>query len=65
MLQWRDGVHVDGITHSAVFADIRFGSGRGTDDHHFEGLMVAWPMGAPEPPQPEPRPEPPPLDPPE
>lgn len=54
-------VHMDGADCVAVFADIHYGM-NSSEGHHFEGVMAAWPICAPEP-QPGPGPQLPPLPP--
>lgn len=61
-LQQKTPVHIDGVTHTAIFADIQYGMKGQHDDHHFEGIMVACPMRGPVPPPPWP-PAPPPIEP--
>ncbi|CAN7349427.1 hypothetical protein [Acidovorax sp. LjRoot117] len=55
-LQQKTPVHIDGVTHTAIFADIHYGMRGRSDDHHFEGIMATCPMRGPIPP---PRPQPP------
>ncbi|TXT39006.1 MAG: Uncharacterized protein FD135_2491 [Comamonadaceae bacterium] len=63
-LQQKTPVHIDGITQTAIFADIHYGMKGQGDDHHFEGLMVAIPMRGPIPvPPPGPVPPPTPIKP--
>jgi hypothetical protein len=58
-LQQRARVHIDGVAHTAVFADIRFGEAAGAEQR-FEGLMVSCPLaGQPVPPVPPAPPVPP------
>ncbi|MFS2033842.1 hypothetical protein ACEN8I_07410 [Polaromonas sp. CT11-55] len=49
-LQQRTPVHIDGVTNTAIFADIHYGMRGQNDDHHFEGIMVACPTRGPLPP---------------
>jgi len=49
-LQQRTPVHIDGITNTAIFADIHYGTKGQGDEHHFEGIMVACPTRGPLPP---------------
>ncbi len=43
-------VHINGVTHTAIFADMHYGMRGQNDDHHFEGIMVACPTRGPLPP---------------
>lgn len=62
-LQQKTPVHIDGVTNTAIFADIRYGMKGQADEHHFEGIMVACPIRGPvPPPQPWP-PQPTPIEP--
>ncbi|CAN7603810.1 hypothetical protein [Polaromonas sp. LjRoot131] len=61
-LQQKTPVHINGITNTAIFADIHYGMRGQSDDHHFEGIMVACPARGPLPPPPWP-PGPLPIDP--
>ena len=62
-LQQKTPVHIDGVTNTAIFADIRYGMKGQADEHHFEGVMVACPTRGPVlPPGPCP-PHPKPIDP--
>jgi len=63
-LQQRTPVHIDGVTNTAIFADIHYGMRGQSDDHHFEGIMVACPTRGPLPPPGPPWPPgPPPIEP--
>lgn len=61
-LQQQTPVHIDGVTNTAIFADIHYGMRGQGEDHHFEGIMVACPTRGPVPPGPWP-PEPTPIRP--
>lgn len=63
-LQQKTPVHINGVTHTAIFADIHYGMRGQSDDHHFEGIMVACPTRGPIPPPGPPWPPgPPPIEP--
>ena len=63
-LQQKTPVHINGVTNTAIFADIHYGMRGQSDDHHFEGIMVACPTRGPVPPPGPPWPPgPPPIDP--
>lgn len=65
-LQQRDGVHVDGVDSTGIFADMYFGIAGQSNETHFEGLMVACPSHhglPPAPPEPPGPPAPPHDDP--
>ncbi len=63
-LQQKTPVHIDGVTNTAIFADIHYGMRGQSDDHHFEGIMVACPTRGPLPPPGPPWPPgPPPIEP--
>jgi len=49
-LQQQTPVHIDGVTNTAIFADIHYGVTGQHDDHHFEGIMVVCPTRGPMPP---------------
>jgi hypothetical protein len=51
-LQQKTPVHIDGVTNTAIFADIRYGMKGQSDEHHFEGIMAACPIRGPIPPPP-------------
>ena len=46
-LQQKTPVHIDGVTHTAIFADIHYGMRGQADDHHFEGIMATCPVRGP------------------
>jgi hypothetical protein len=63
-LQQKTPVHINGVTNTAIFADIHYGMRGQSDDHHFEGIMVACPTRGPVPPPGPPWPPgPPPIEP--
>lgn len=42
-LQQKTPVQIDGVTNTAIFADIRYGIEGRIDEQHFQGIMVACP----------------------